>query len=64
MTDYSGIDPFDICMSALGLGLVSGLDAESLWIACNLAQNPGQFDVAIQASCRLRELVELSSERS
>ena len=64
MTDYSGVDPFDICMSALGLGLVSGLDAESLWIACNLAKSPEQFDVAIEASCRLVELVELSRERS
>lgn len=55
--DYEGIDPFDICMSALALGLVSDLELEHLWIACNEAQSAEEFDVAIQASCDLKDLV-------
>lgn len=57
MIDYNDIDPFDICMSGLALGLVSDLSSEELWIACNIAQNAGEFDIAIQASCNLQETV-------
>lgn len=55
--DYEDIDPFEICMSALALGLVSDLTGEELWIACNIAENAGEFDTAIQASERLSEVV-------
>jgi hypothetical protein len=58
MSLYDGIDPFDVCMSALALALVSGLTQEDVWVACTLAGNAGEFDVAVQASCRLKEIVE------
>jgi len=58
MSLYDDIDPFMVCMSALALGLISGLDEESFWIACNIADNPASFDTAILAACRLKELVE------
>lgn len=56
--DYEQIDPFNVCMSALALGLVSNLSAEEVWIACNEAGNAGEFDVAIQSACRLNEVIE------
>ena len=57
MTDYTGIDSFDICMSAVALGLISDLDREALWQGCNLAESAEDFDVAILAACRLQEIV-------
>lgn len=56
--DYSDIDPFEVCMSALALAIVSDLSMEELWIACNESQNAGDFDVAIQAACNFNELLE------
>lgn len=58
MSLYDSVDPFDTCMSALALALISDLSQEDIWVACNLAENHGEFDVAILASCRLREIVE------
>lgn len=55
--NYDDIDPFSVCMSALALGLVSNLTLEELWIACNESEDAGEFDVAIQAACKLNETV-------
>ena len=55
--DYDDIDPFDIFMSALALGLVSNLTLEELWIACNIAESSDEFDVSIQAACELNEVI-------
>jgi len=54
---YEGLDPFDVCMSAIALGLVSDISNEDLWVACNLAESATEFDVAISASCELKDLV-------
>lgn len=56
--DYDDIDPYEVCMSALATGLASGLGEEELWIACNVSENAGEFDVAIQASCELKDLID------
>lgn len=56
---YDGIDPFDICMSALAQGLVTDISDEDFWVACNIAQSAVEFDVAVSASCDLKELVQL-----
>lgn len=62
--DYSDIDPFDIFMSALALGLVSGLGEEVLWIACNEATTSEEFDVAINAACDFKQILDnISRER-
>jgi len=61
MSIYDDIDPFDIFMSSLALGIVSGLDMESFWIACNLSEDAAQFDVAVLAACKLDEIVEKHS---
>lgn len=58
MSIYDDLDPFDIFMSSLALGIVSGLDIDSFWIACNLSEDAAQFDVAILAACKLDEIVE------
>ena len=63
MSVYDGLDPFDIFMSTLALGIVSGLTNEELWIACNLAEAAVEFDSAILAACDLQQIVEEHYER-
>jgi hypothetical protein len=55
--NYDDLDPFDVFVSALALGLVSNLTLEELWIACNISESSEDFDVSIQAACELNELV-------
>lgn len=63
MSVYDDITPFEICMSALALGLVSNLTEEEFWIACNIAESAAEFDTAICAACELKDLVASHKEK-
>ena len=58
MSVYDGLDPFDIFMSSLALGVVSDLNPDAFWVACSLSEDAPQFDAAILAACFLKETVE------
>ena len=62
MSIYDDIDPFDIFMSSLALGIVSDISMENFWVACNLSEDAPQFDAAIMAACFLKETVEKYNE--
>ncbi len=55
---YGDIDPWDLFASSLALGIVSGVSWEELWFAVNLAEDGGQFDAALWATCELMEIVK------